>query len=303
MFVLAHLSDPHIGPLPRPRLRDLTSKRMVGYANWWRSRARVHRLDVLDALTQDLAAQAHDHTAVTGDLVNIALPGEFAQAQAWLDRLGVAEDVTFVPGNHDAYVHAALSYWDRHWDAFMRGDEDAGSQPGGLRFPFVRRRGPVVLIGLSTAVPTLPVSAAGRLGVAQIERLTELLRGFAGQGLFRIVLIHHPPRTPLAYRLKRLTDGADFRHAIARAGAELVLHGHIHKHVVTWLDGPDAPVPVIGVPSASAVPGHRDDPAAYNLYRITGKAGDWTCEVVSRGLSGAETGIGEIGRFVLSAPG
>ena len=125
MFVLAHLSDPHIGPLPRPRLADLASKRMVGYVNWLRGRSRAHRLDTLDALTRALAAQAHDHTAVTGDLVNIALPAEFATAQAWLDRLGNPADVTFVPGNHDAYVRAALPYWDKHWEAFMQGDEEA----------------------------------------------------------------------------------------------------------------------------------------------------------------------------------
>lgn len=302
MFVLAHLSDPHIGPLPRPRLVDLLSKRIIGYANWWRSRARVHRLAVLDTLTSDLIAQPHDHTAVTGDLVNIALAGEFAVAQAWLDRLGGPEDVSFVPGNHDAYVRGAMAHWDDHWDAFMRGDAEALAAPTTVRFPYVRRRGRVALVGLSTAVPTLPISASGRLGHDQVTRLIELLRRLAEERLFRIVLIHHPPFTPLAKRLKRLIDGGAFREAIARAGAELVLHGHTHKHAVVWLKGPQAPVPVIGVPSASAVPGRRDDAAAYNLYRITGEAGEWSCEVVTRGFRTGEDRIGEIARYALSAP-
>ena len=30
MFRLAHLSDPHVGPLPRPRLRELVGKRVTG---------------------------------------------------------------------------------------------------------------------------------------------------------------------------------------------------------------------------------------------------------------------------------
>lgn len=337
MFVLAHLSDPHIGPLPRPRLVDLFSKRIVGYANWWRSRARVHRLAVLDALTSDLIAQPHDHTAVTGDLVNIALSGEFAVAQAWLDKLGGPEDVSFVPGNHDAYVRSAMAHWDTHWDAFMRGDAEAigafsgevdsgspqrmrpskekwsefrlhgngirSSAPPTVRFPFVRRRGQVALVGLSTAVPTLPISASGRLGREQVARLIELLRRLADERLFRVVLIHHPPITPLAKRLKRLIDGSAFRRAIAQAGAELVLHGHTHKQALIWLKGPQAPVPVIGVPSASAVPGRRDDAAAYNLYRIAGEPGDWSCEVVTRGFRTGEDRIGEIARYALSAPG
>jgi len=303
MFVLAHLSDPHIGPLPRPHLVDLLSKRIVGYANWWRSRARVHRLAVLDALTSDLVAQPHDHTAVTGDLVNIALKGEFALAQAWLDRLGGPEDVSFVPGNHDAYVHDAMAHWDTHWDAFMRGDAEARNAPTVVRFPYVRRRGQVALVGLSTAVPTLPISAAGRLGRDQVTRLIELLHRLAEERLFRVVLIHHPPLTPLAKRLKRLIDGATFRDAIAQAGAELVLHGHSHRQSLIWLKGPKTTVPVVGVPSASAVPGRRDDAAAYNLCRITGEAGDWSCELVTRGFSTGENQIGEIARQPLSGPG
>lgn len=303
MFVLAHLSDPHIGPLPRPRLVDLMSKRIVGYANWWRSRARVHRLAVLDALTADLIAQPHDHTAVTGDLVNIALAAEFALAQTWLDRLGGPQNVSFVPGNHDAYVRGAAKHWDTHWDAFMRGDTEVVHGATKVRFPYVRRRGQVALVGLSTAVPTLPISAAGRLGRDQVERLVALLHRLAEERLFRIVLIHHPPFTPLAKRLKRLVDGATFRNAIAQAGAELVLHGHTHRRSLIWLKGPQAPVPVIGVSSASAVPGHRDDAAAYNLYRISGEAGDWSCEVVTRGFRTGDDQIGELDRRALSAPG
>jgi 3',5'-cyclic AMP phosphodiesterase CpdA len=304
MFVLAHLSDPHIGPLPRPRLIDLASKRMVGYLNWRRGRSRVHRLDTLDALTHDLAAQAHDHTAVTGDLVNIALPEEFAVAQAWLDRLGSPADVTFVPGNHDAYVRAGLSYWDKHWDAFMRGDEEA-RDPQALvpRFPFVRRRGSVALIGLSSAVPTPPLSAAGRLGRVQIARMVELLRRLAEEGLFRVVLIHHPPRRKWMSPHKRLIDAAPFRRALAQAGAELVLHGHDHRRTIVWLDGPGRPIPAIGIPSASAAPSGHDEPAGYNLYCIAGSPGRWRCEMASRGFRRDEASIGEIGRHTLSAGG
>ncbi len=305
MFVLAHLSDPHIGPLPRPRLADLASKRMVGYVNWLRGRSRAHRLETLDALTRDLAGQAHDHTAVTGDLVNIALPAEFATAQAWLDRLGSPADVTFVPGNHDAYVRAALPYWDKHWEAFMQGDEEVARDPQALaaRFPFVRRRGSVAFVGLSSAVPTPPLSAAGRLGREQIARAAEILRRLADEGLFRIVLIHHPLRHRWASPHKRLVDAAPFRRALAQAGAELVLHGHDHRHALVWLDGPDRPIAAIGIPSASAVANGRDEPAGYNIYSIDGGPGAWRCEVVSRGFRRGATSVGETGRYTLSPGG
>ena len=51
-------------------------------------------------------------------------------------------------------------------------------------------------------------------------------------------------------------------------GADLVLHGHTHKTVITNLAGPEGPIPVVGVRSSSAV-GHRPGrQARYHLYRI-----------------------------------
>src|SRR5271167_156697 len=105
-FTLAHLSDPHLPPLPEPKLSELLGKRALGYLNWTRNRHLYHRRDVLDALVSDLQAQQPDHIAVTGDLVNLALEAEFAPARAWLEGVGAPDRVTVIPGNHDAYVRA-----------------------------------------------------------------------------------------------------------------------------------------------------------------------------------------------------
>ncbi|MGZ3311328.1 MAG: metallophosphoesterase family protein, partial [Xanthobacteraceae bacterium] len=107
MFVLAHLSDPHLGPLPAPRWRELLGKRATGLINWRRKRHRIHRGDVLARIVADIKGQAPDHVAVTGDLVNISLPGEYPPARDWLAKLGPPHDVTLVPGNHDIYVGGA----------------------------------------------------------------------------------------------------------------------------------------------------------------------------------------------------
>ena len=85
-FTLAHLSDPHLPPLPAARLRDLAGKRAFGYLNWTRNRHKFHRRDVLDALVADMQAQVPDHIAITGDLVNVALEAEFEPSRAWLER-------------------------------------------------------------------------------------------------------------------------------------------------------------------------------------------------------------------------
>src|SRR5688500_2337705 len=114
-FTLAHLSDPHLAPLPTPRLLDLAGKRVLGYLNWTRNRHKFHKRHVLDALVSDIQAQAPDHIAVTGDLVNLALEAEFAPAQQWLESVGAPDRVTVIPGNHDAYVRITR---DRHAQAW-----------------------------------------------------------------------------------------------------------------------------------------------------------------------------------------
>jgi len=317
-FVLAHLSDLHLAPLPRPRVQELASKRLIGYINWQRSRHRLHRRDALDAITQDLRSEQPDHVAITGDLVNIALPAEFVHARRWLEAVGQPADVSVVPGNHDAYVDAASLHYDRHWSAYMAGDDalsgtkcdrqgraanltppSCASRQGGAEktsFPYLRRRGPVALIGVSTAVATPPFMATGRLGEPQIARMAEMLDTLRTR--FRVVMIHHPPlEQPSGYH-KRLVDAARFRQAIAAVGAELVIHGHDHVHALAWLAGKDGRVPVIGVPSASG--GARTKHAgAYNLYRINGGPGAWRCEVVTRGLRPLGS-VAELKRLALS---
>ena len=300
MFLLAHLSDPHLGPIPRPRARELTNKRGLGFINWYRGRHAIHRREVLALVERDIAERNVDHIAVTGDLVNLALTAEFAAAHEWLAQLGPPERVTVVPGNHDAYVRAAAAHPLRYWGDYMRGDADGPlTAPGAAaHFPFVRRRGPVALVGLSTAVPTGPLMATGRLGADQLMRLADTLKALGREGVFRVVLIHHPPLSRLKQHLKRLVDAGPLRRIIAQHGAELVLHGHAHVHLLAWLDGPKGRVPVVGVPSASAAEDPHGHPAAYNLYAIERAGTGWRCEAVTRGVS--DGALREIERRSLS---
>ena len=281
-FTLAHLSDPHLAPLPEPRWRDLIGKRVTGYINWQRSRRFIHDSGVLAKIVADMRMQVPDHIAVTGDIANIALEEEFERGRKWLQNLGALHDVSLVPGNHDAYVPKAVRYAPQ-WAPWMSGDDGAAG------FPYVRRRGPLALIGLTTAVSTPWFMATGRLGAAQLARLGDTLAALAREPVFRVVLIHHPPVSPRPAN-KRMDDSAEFLRVIAAHGAELVLHGHDHLHMLNWLAGPNgARVPAVGVPSASAAPGLAKDAAAYNLYAIDGAPGAWRCEMTSRGISSAGT--------------
>jgi 3',5'-cyclic AMP phosphodiesterase CpdA len=278
-FTLAHLSDPHLPPLPTPKLAELAGKRVLGYLNWTRNRRKFYRREVLDALVSDLRAQAPDHVAMTGDVVNLAIEAEFAPALSWLKGVGPPDRVTAIPGNHDAYVRATQHRFAEVFSDYLRGDDAPNA---GATFPFLRRRGPLALIGLTSAVPTAPFMATGRLGRAQLEAIERILIELSSEQAFRVLLVHHPLWSDS--RPKRLTDSSKLLTLLKRYGVELILHGHDHIHSTMWFDGPDGKIPGIGVPAASALARGRHPAAAYNLLTIERDGNAWRCEQMVRGI-------------------
>ena len=107
----------------QPRLAQLAGKRGLGFINWQRKRKNIHRPEILDAITRDLKTCPLDHIAVTGDLVNLSLPDEYARARQWLETIGRPADVTVVPGNHDVYVRGVEQAPAKFWGDYMRGDD------------------------------------------------------------------------------------------------------------------------------------------------------------------------------------
>jgi 3',5'-cyclic AMP phosphodiesterase CpdA len=295
MFTLAHLSDPHL-PMPKARPVQLIGKRATGYYNWWRHRAHIHLPEALAGIVADIKMQKPDHIALTGDLVNVALPQEFRRAADWLAAFDDPQRITVIPGNHDAYVHVTWKETMGLWGAYIAGDGAAPAE-GYDVFPTVRRRGEVALIGLSTGVPKPPLLATGTLGGEQLARTEKLLADLAREGLCRVVLIHHPPLTDQS-RFKHLTDAADFQAMIRRVGCELVLHGHNHRSEAARIAGPHGPVPVLGVTSASAAPESKYGRARYHLIHIERSEGGWTLKVELRALNAAFDGCEPDGELV-----
>ena len=294
-FLLAHLSDAHIGPLPFARRRDLIGKRITGYLNWKRGRSRSHDMGVLAGIVDDMKAQAPDHIAMTGDIMNIGLPGEFPLADAWLRTLGApGTEVSFVAGNHDAYTKGSLPNLARTFAPWTT--SDATGLPG---YPYLKERGGVALIGLCSGVPTAPFIASGRLGTTQREAFEALLVATGARGLTRVVLIHHPPHMRGSSVGRGLSDDGAFAMVLKRAGAELVIHGHNHKASVTHLSAPTGTVPVVGVPSASAIKGAVSRRASYHLFSIEGQGRQARIEGRVRGLLGGAQGFGELGILTL----
>ncbi|MFO1124960.1 MAG: metallophosphoesterase [Methylocystis sp.] len=278
-FRLAHLSDAHIGPIPRPNLAELLGKRVTGYVNWLYKRGAQHDMGVLASIVADIKTHAPDHVVMTGDIVNIGLPAEIALAKDWLASLGGPDDLSFTPGNHDAYVASVTDLVHDVFAPWTSGETE------GAGFPYLRRRGGVALIGLDTGVPTAPFVASGRLGEGQRTALAALLDRTKAEGLARVICLHHPPHVGGARLLRGLEDAAEFEAVIASHGAELILHGHNHKPSLHRLAGPAHAAPVVGVASASARPGGHNPGAAYNLYDISRKNDVLRIQLRRRGLN------------------
>ena len=284
-FALAHLSDLHLTSLKGMAIGQLLNKRILGYLSWWRKRRRVHRLDIVEALLEDLKITRPDHIAITGDLTHLGLPDEFTDAGQWLARLGPPDQVTVIPGNHEAYVGQKWSAQLSAWAPYLISDDRQGNSRTGELFPSLRIRGKVALIGLCSARPSLPFLAVGSLGEKQLGILAEILQETGKAGLLRVVLIHHPPVPGTIKWRKRLVDNRAFADVIARCGAELVLHGHTHAETFSELQSPAGRVPVIGAPSASELNPRSERCAKYNLYLIKRDGDRWDLKMLVRGYS------------------
>ena len=287
MITLAHISDIHLSPLPDVAFRDLLGKRLTGYLNWKIRRHDTLNSETLGSLVAHLQQQKADFTAVTGDLVNLALRPEIIRAGEWLKVLGNSNDICVAPGNHDAYVAGALETAQDIWGPYMRGETlDSAA------FPFVRRVGDMAIVSCSSAVPTRPFLAIGRFDEKQAERLARILTGLGDAGMFRVVLIHHPPNPELQHPSFGLKGHKLFRQVIAAHGAELILHGHTHRSSIHSIPGLGHEVPVVGVAAASAAQGGTlDDPARYNLFRIERTGTLWTCTMREFGFQRLGTDI------------
>jgi len=241
----------------------------------------------------DIGARAPDHIAITGDLTNFSTVQEITAARTWLSSLRPLGQVTVSPGNHDALVGPDEAHRFAPWGPWLADDE-------ATTFPHVRVRDHVAIINLCSAVPTAPWLAAGRLGEDQLARLAELLPSLAARGLFRVMMLHHPPIPGVVSARKALADGAALRNILAAHGAELVLHGHAHEAALGALPGPTSLVPVLGVPSASATPGGRHPSARWHEIEIGVNPDDRLVCVTARGLSALTGAFEALGRYRLA---
>ncbi len=273
---IAHFSDLHLLSLTGVSALRFLNKRLTGYANLRLRRSRVHRSAYVRGIAKEIKARDIDHVVVTGDLTNLALEPEFELAREVLrDDLGLeASRVSVVPGNHDLYTGGSgrSQRFASYCADYVASDLPllAVSVPAG-RFPFVKLRGPVAIIGLSSAVTRAPFVASGHLGLSQLHALERILANDEVRKRTVVIAIHHPihnPKSRLKTLLGGLSDAPELAELLGQQRRGLVLHGHLHRRVQRDLRTKVGLMVSVGATSASL---HHHDVAhraGFNLYDI-----------------------------------
>jgi 3',5'-cyclic AMP phosphodiesterase CpdA len=271
---VAHFSDLHVLALDGVKSSRFFNKRFTGLVNLRLKREHKHRPAHVRAVAREVARAKVDHVVITGDLTNLALEQEFDATRRLLEEhLGLdAEHVTIVPGNHDLYTRGALraQRFTKTFASYLQSDlpDLAAEIPLG-RFPVVKLRGPLAIIGLSSAVPQLPLVAAGELGAIQLEALARILAHEEVAKRTPVLALHHPIHNPTS-RIKTwvegLRDANGLIATLAPLARGLLLHGHLHGRMQRVLPTNAGSVLSVGATSASL---HHEDEhrmAGFNVY-------------------------------------
>jgi 3',5'-cyclic AMP phosphodiesterase CpdA len=272
---IAHLSDLHLLSLEGAVPFRLFNKRITGYLNLRFHRKAVHKPGFIRAAAREIQRLGVDHVAITGDLSNLALEGEFTRVLRFLEEdLGLPpSQVSLVPGNHDAYTRGAHKKrrFATTFDRFLRSDLPELTAPGEV-FPFVHLRGPAAIIGLSTALPRLPLVASGALGRAQLDALARVLEHPEVQRRTPVLLQHHPihnPQSLVKRALEGLHDASDEAHLLRKVARGLILHGHLHRRVHQRLQTDAGYIDAVGATSASLLHDSDERMAGFNVYEVS----------------------------------
>jgi 3',5'-cyclic AMP phosphodiesterase CpdA len=236
MTVLLHISDTHFGTEEPP---------------------------VVAAVQALARAERPDAVILSGDITQRARSEQFAAARAFCDSLG-APRLLALPGNHDIPLYNVAARMFSPYAGYKAAFGD-DLEPE-LEFA------DVLVIGVNTTRPERHKD--GVVSVKQVNRVVQRLHKARREQL-RVVVTHQPAcvMRPEDER-DRLHGGEVAVQAWARAGADLVLGGHIHLPYVSDICAraqPAAPRPMFCVQAGTAL-SHRvrhGSPNSVNIIRWT----------------------------------
>jgi 3',5'-cyclic AMP phosphodiesterase CpdA len=198
MTLLLQISDPHFGTEQPP---------------------------VVDALLRLADIQRPDLVVISGDITQRARRAQFSAARAFVDKFGATPFVV-VPGNHDIPLYNLFARVAHPYANYRRvfGDD---LEP-------VFESAALLVIGVNTTRAYRHKD--GEVSAQQIERVAQRLERATPMQL-RVVVTHQPVAAVRPGSNRNLLHGRE--QAVqrwARAGADLILGGHVHLPYVLRLN-------------------------------------------------------------------
>lgn len=197
-----------------------------------------------------------DAVVMTGDLTIRARRREFADGLAWLQGLGVL--VTVEVGNHDLPYFNLLERFFRPYRRYTS-VEQMIEQP--LELPGV------------TIVPMVTTArfqwrlnwSKGYVAKRELAKAVALVRA-ARPDTHVFIACHHPLIEPHTRMSAQTHRGAEALQALAEAGADAVLTGHVHDPFDIAHDAAGHPIRLIGAGTLSERT--RETPPSFNEIRV-----------------------------------
>ena len=239
----------------------------------------------ISALQELAATLAPELVLATGDVAHRGRRSELERGAELLRSLGVT--VVAVPGNHDIpyTVPARFTRTYAEWERVFGTTEPV----------FASEQ--LSVVGSSSVRPWRQQS--GALPQDRVVRIASRLQD-APIGALRVVALHHHlAAPPWRAKRKRPLEGRDeVLHALAAAGAELVVGGHVHQAGITERrefqaleDGPNGAVVLATAPGFGRPrPNRRGEARGVNVYEADAD------QLTVRTFAWDGRGFAEIGR-------
>jgi 3',5'-cyclic AMP phosphodiesterase CpdA len=235
MTVLLQISDPHFGS-EKPAAAEALVR-------------------LVDELSPNLVV-------LSGDITQRARSKQFTAAAAFMARLDVPHRLV-IPGNHDIPLFNLVARFSdpygRYEKAFGRDLEPSFDAADCL------------VLGVNST--RMSRHTDGEISEAQRERVARAVKS-ASPTQLRVVVLHHPVAVPRAAEVHNVAHGGlDAVRAWSKAGADVILAGHIHLPFVLplheLLQGLPHPIWAVNAGTSVSTRTRRDAGNSVNVLRTS----------------------------------
>jgi 3',5'-cyclic AMP phosphodiesterase CpdA len=232
MTVIAHITDVHLVE-PEHAARTGTDRARLSYLSFGRPINYEDRMQRFARALEGAWGSGADHVLITGDLTEDGTDEQFEVLALVLGESRLRpEQVTLIPGNHDAYVDATA--WQRALEGPLSPYARTSAKCSVLEFR------EATILPVSTAFHQSWLRSAGQVAADEIEWVARVAADPCFSRRPLVVAQHHPPLgcpVPVLQWVDGLQNHASMRSLLGSTDHMFVVHGHTHRRTDRRLGG------------------------------------------------------------------